>query len=300
MEKNFRVEEEYNLERIDKYLSMKLSDSRANVQALIKAKNITVNDNPTKNNYKVKTDDLIVVVPFEEVETDVIPENIPIDIIYQDKDVLVVNKSDDMVVHPAVGNTTGTLVNALLYHVKDLEAIKGEIRPGIVHRIDKETSGLLMVAKNNKALEHLGEQLREKTVTRKYIALVDGVIPHNLGKVNAPIGRDPKNRQRMACVENGKEAVTNFKVIERFENNTLIECVLETGRTHQIRVHMNYIGFPIVGDQKYGLRKTDTTHGQYLHAQTLGFVHPATEEYIEFTSELPSFFEEKLKELRSA
>ncbi len=300
MEQNFRVEEEFHLERLDKYLSNKLDESRSTIQALIKEQNVLVNEKKAKNNYKVKTNDMITVIPFEEVETDIQPENIPLDIVYQDNDVVVVNKSDNMVVHPAVGNTNGTLVNALLYHIKDLEAIKGEIRPGIVHRIDKETSGLLMVAKNAKALEHLSNQLKEKTVTRKYVALVDGVIPHNLGKVNAPIGRDPKNRQRMACVENGKSAVTNFKVLERFENNTLIECILETGRTHQIRVHMSYIGFPIVGDSKYGLRKTDTTHGQYLHAQTLGFEHPSTDEYIEFTSELPYYMIDRIKELRNA
>ena len=294
-----RITKEQHLQRIDKVLTILLEESRATVQALIKEQNVLVNGTPSKNNYKVKEGDIITVTPFEEVDIDITPEDIPLDIVYQDDTVVVVNKGYDMVVHPGAGNYSGTMVNALLHHIKDLEAIKGEIRPGIVHRIDKETSGLLVVAKNGKALEHLSNQLKEKTVTRKYIALVNGVIPHNLGKVNAPIGRDKKNRQKMACTEDGKEAVTNFKVLERFEEHTLIECVLETGRTHQIRVHMQYIGFPIVGDPKYGKRKADTTYGQYLHAQTLGFVHPKTEEYIEFESELPAFFKEKLEELRN-
>ncbi len=299
METKIIVAEENHLNRLDKYLTIMLNESRATVQALVAAENILVNDHATKNNYKVKWDDVITITPFEEVITDVVAEDIPLNIVYQDKDMLIVDKDYNMVVHPGAGNYNGTMVNALLFHVKDLQAIKGEIRPGIVHRIDKETSGLLMVAKNPKALEHLGDQLRLKTVTRKYAALVEGVIPHNLGKVNAPIGRDPKNRQRMKCVKGGKEAVTNFKVVERFEKYTLIECVLETGRTHQIRVHMNYIGFPIVGDSKYGIRKTDTEFGQYLHAKTLGFIHPTTEEYMEFNSELPEYFKNKITELKN-
>lgn len=299
MEKTIIVSEENHLNRLDKYLTIMLGESRATVQAMVKSENIIINDKPTKNNYKVKRDDVIKITAFEETVTDVVPEDIPLNIVYQDNDMLVVDKDYNMVVHPGAGNYSGTMVNALLHHVKDLQAIKGEIRPGIVHRIDKETSGLLMVAKNPKALEHLGEQLRLKTVTRKYIALVEGVIPHNLGKVNAPIGRDPKNRQKMKCVENGKVAVTNFKVLDRFEKHTLVECVLETGRTHQIRVHMLYIGYPIFGDSKYGKRKTDTEFGQYLHAQTLGFIHPTTEEYMEFKSELPEYFKEKLVELKN-
>jgi len=202
-----------------------------------------------------------------------------------------------MVVHPGAGNWSGTMVNALLYHVKDLKAIKGEIRPGIVHRIDKETSGLLMVAKDNETLEGLSNQLRDKTVTREYIALVEGVIPHNHGKIDAPIGRDPKYRQRNAVVKEGKPAVTHFNVLKRYEKHTLISCELETGRTHQIRVHMQYIKFPIVGDPKYGLRKTDITNGQFLHAKTLGFVHPQTGEYMEFETELPKYFKDFLEAL---
>ncbi len=291
------VLEENNLERFDKYLTERLEQSRAAIQHLIKEGYILVNGITVKTNYKVKTDDVITIDEPEEKVIDVVAEDIPLDIIYQDKDVVIVNKNYNMVVHPGAGNYTGTMVNALLHHVKDLQAIKGEIRPGIVHRIDKETSGLLMVAKNAKAVENLGEQLRLKTVTRKYIALVEGVIPHNLGKINAPIGRDPKNRQAMKVVEKGKEAVTNFKVLTRYENNTLIECQLETGRTHQIRVHLNYIGYPLVGDPKYGRKKTDTTHGQFLHAKTLGFIHPTTKEYMEFDSELPKYFTDHLESL---
>ena len=292
-----KIESVNNFERIDKVLSEILGASRSKVQAMIKEDFILVNEETTKANYKVKTGDLITVEEMEERIIDMEPENLPLDIVYQDDDLLVVNKDYNMVVHPGAGNWDGTMVNALLYHVKDLKAIKGEIRPGIVHRIDKETSGLLVVAKSEKAVENLGEQLRLKTVTRKYTALVEGVIPHNRGRINAPIGRDPRNRQKMACVEGGKEAVTNFTVIERFSKQTLIECVLETGRTHQIRVHLKYIGFPLVGDPKYGTRKTDTTHGQFLHARVLGFDHPITDEYMEFEAELPAYFKDHLENL---
>lgn len=296
MEK-IKIEAVNNFERIDKVLSEMLEVSRSKIQAMIKEDFVLVNGESTKANYKVKTGDLVTVEEMEERIIDMKPEDIPIEIVYEDDDLLVVNKGYDMVVHPGAGNWDGTLVNALLYHVKDLKAIKGEIRPGIVHRIDKETSGLLVVAKSEKAVEDLGEQLRLKTVTRKYTALVEGVIPHNRGRINAPIGRDPKNRQKMACVEGGKEAVTNFTVIERFSKQTLIECVLETGRTHQIRVHLKYIGYPLVGDPKYGTRKTDTSYGQFLHARVLGFVHPVTKEYMEFEAELPKYFKEYLENI---
>lgn len=287
------------LPRIDKYLNDCLDESRSTIQMMIKEGYILVNEVKVKNNYKLKENDVITIQEIEETEIDLLPENLPLEIVYQDDEIIIVNKDDHTVVHPGAGNTTGTLVNALLYHIKDFKAIKGEIRPGIVHRIDKETSGLLVVAKTPKALEHLSNQMKEKKAERKYIALVDGVIPHNLGKVTAPIGRDPKNRQKMACVEGGKHAVTHFKVLHRYENHTLIECVLETGRTHQIRVHMNYIGFPIYGDPKYGQRKTDTTNGQFLHAQTLGINHPNTNEYMEFTSELPQYFTDFINELEN-
>ena len=295
--REIKIESVNNFERLDKVLSEIIGASRSKIQAMIKEDFILVNEETTKANYKVKTGDLITVEEMEERIIDLKPEDIPLDIVYQDEDLLVVNKDYNMVVHPGAGNWDGTMVNALLYHIKDLKAIKGEIRPGIVHRIDKETSGLLVVAKSELAVENLGEQLRLKTVTRKYTALVEGVIPHNRGKINAPIGRDPRNRQKMACVEGGKEAVTNFTVIERFTKQTLIECVLETGRTHQIRVHLKYIGFPIVGDPKYGTRKTDTTHGQFLHARVLGFDHPVTGEYMEFEVELPAYFKEHLENI---
>jgi 23S rRNA pseudouridine1911/1915/1917 synthase len=293
-----KVANQQSNQRIDKFLNEWLEESRNTIQTMIKEGYILVNDVVVKNNYKVKEDDVITINEIEITEVDLLPEDIPLEVVYQDDEIIIVNKSDDIVVHPGAGNTSGTLVNALLFHIKDFQAIKGEIRPGIVHRIDKETSGLLVVAKTPKALEYLSDQMKEKKASRKYIALVDGVIPHNLGKVTAPIGRDPKNRQKMACVEGGKHAVTHFKVLQRYEEHTLIECTLETGRTHQIRVHMNYIGYPIYGDAKYGQRKTDTSHGQYLHAKTLGIYHPKTEEYMEFDSELPDYFQEKLEELK--
>ena len=292
-----KINEKQNLERIDKLLTDILDYSRSKVQAMLKDSAILVNNNAVKANYKVKTNDLITIEDMVEKEIELEPEDIDINIIYEDDYLLVVNKDYQLVVHPGAGNTTGTLVNALLYHVKDFKAIKGEIRPGIVHRIDKETSGLLVVAKTDSALADLSEQMKNKTVTRKYIALVEGVIPHNLGKINAPIGRDPKNRQKMAVTEKGKTSLTNFKVIKRYPKHTLIECNLETGRTHQIRVHLEYIGYPLVGDPKYGRRKTETEYGQFLHAKTLGFVHPNTKEYIEFDSELPQYFKDYLETL---
>jgi 23S rRNA pseudouridine1911/1915/1917 synthase len=294
----YKVEVDVTSQRIDKYLSDILLETRASIQHMIKEGYILVNGKQVKPNYKVKLEDKITVEQVPVVEMELIPENLPINIVYEDNDVVVVNKSDTMVVHPGAGNPSGTLVNALLYHIPDLQAIKGEIRPGIVHRIDKQTSGLLVVAKNATALAHLSNQMKEKTAKRVYIALVEGVIPHNKGKIDAPIGRDPKNRQKMAVVENGKTAVTHFTVIKRFEDKTLIECRLETGRTHQIRVHMNYIKHPIVGDPIYGRKKTDTSHGQFLHAKTLSFVHPKTKELMEFDSELPKYFSDYLESLR--
>lgn len=297
MEETIRITKEEAGERIDKYLADVLEHSRSTIQAMIKGAYVLVNDQAVKANYRIKEDDEIGIDEMPEEDFDLEAEDIPIDIVYQDDDVIVVNKSADLVVHPGAGNYHGTLVNALLFHVKDFQAIKGEVRPGIVHRIDKETSGLLVVAKNAKALENLSEQMKAKTASRKYYALVEGVIPHNKGRIDAPIGRDPKNRQRMAVTEGGKPAVTNFNVLKRYAEQTLIECELETGRTHQIRVHMSYIGYPIVGDPKYGRRKTDTKYGQYLHAKTLGFDHPTTGEYLEFDSELPDYFQEELERL---
>ena len=242
--------------------------------------------------------DLINIEPREVVTLDIEKEDIPLDVVYEDSDVIVVNKPSGMVVHPAFGHYQGTLVNALMHHCDDLSGINGVIRAGIVHRIDKDTSGLLVACKNDLAHKSLSKQLKDKTTTRKYIAIVYGQIPHNLGKINAPIGRDENNRQKMAVVSGGKPAVTHFKVLERFKKFTLIECTLETGRTHQIRVHMSYIGYPVLGDPLYGPRKVYGNTGQFLHAKTLGFVHPRTNEYVEFSKDAPSIFYETLEEIK--
>ncbi|MCQ6274024.1 RluA family pseudouridine synthase [Bacillus sp. V3B] len=287
-------------ERIDKVISSLNSDwSRTQVQNWIKEGQVLVNDQPIKTNYKCNIDDQIeIIIPDPEV-LDVVPEEMNLDIYFEDSDVIVVNKPKGMVVHPAGGHVTGTLVNGLMSHCKDLSGINGVLRPGIVHRIDKDTSGLLMVAKNDKAHEHLVNQLVAKTVTRKYKALVHGNIGHDHGTIDAPIGRDPKDRQSMTVIENGKHAVTHFHVIDRFKEFTFVECRLETGRTHQIRVHMKYIGFPLAGDPKYGPRKTIELNGQALHAAVLGFIHPSTEEYLEFEAPLPQEYEQLIEKLRN-
>ncbi len=286
--------------RLDKELDQHFPDlSRTLIQDYIKKGLVTVNGKKEKASFKLKENDLIEVTIPENENMDIEPENIPLDIVYEDHDVIVVNKPSGMIVHPSQGIVSGTLVNALLYHCHDLSGINGVNRPGIVHRIDKETSGLLMVAKNDVAHRSLTEQLKEHSVTRRYIALVHGNIPHEFGKINAPIGRDRTNRQNMTVTkENSKEAITNFKVLERYDDMTLIECRLETGRTHQIRVHMAYIGYPVYGDPKYGYKRDDQSHGQYLHAKVLGFIHPTTGEYLEFDSELPDYFQDKIKELK--
>lgn len=289
----FIVTEEEKSERIDKYISTKNEEwSRTQVQQWIKEGHLLVNDKQPKSNYKVQLEDKITITIPELEELDVVAEPMDLDIYYEDADVLVVNKPKGMVVHPAPGHVTGTLVNGLMAHCKDLSGINGVMRPGIVHRIDKDTSGLLMVAKNDMAHESLVNQLVEKSVTRKYTALVHGVISHDYGTIDAPIGRDPKDRQAMTVVDNGKNAVTHFQVLKRYNDFTLVECQLETGRTHQIRVHMKYIGYPLAGDPKYGPRKTLDLNGQALHAGVLGFVHPRTNEYLEFTSPLPEYFTE--------
>ena len=292
------ITENYAKERLDKVISIAFPDlSRSYVQQLVKDACITVNTRAEKANYKCKLNDLIEVNIPEAEALDVVAEPMDLDVYFEDQDVIVVNKPSGMVVHPAPGNMSGTLVNGLMAQVKDLSGINGVLRPGIVHRIDKDTSGLLMVAKNDMAHESLVQQLVDKTVTRRYTALVYGEIPHENGTVDAPIGRDTKDRKKMTVVDGGKHAVTHFKVLKRFSGFTLIECRLETGRTHQIRVHMKYIGYPLVGDPAYGPRKVIGEQGQYLHARTLGFVHPRTEEYVEFTAPLPAYFEEKLQEL---
>jgi len=286
-------------DRIDKVISgLDEEWSRTQVQQWIKDGNVLVNGQPVKTNYKCSFNDIIGITIPEPEELDVIPEEMDLEIYYEDSDVLVVNKPRGMVVHPAPGHMTGTLVNGLMAHCKDLSGINGVLRPGIVHRIDKDTSGLLMVAKNDMAHESLVNQLVKKTVTRKYKAIVHGVIPHDFGTIDAPLARDAKDRQSMAVVDNGKHAVTHFHVLERFKDFTFVECQLETGRTHQIRVHMKYIGYPLAGDPKYGPRKTLDINGQALHAGILGFIHPRSKEYLEFEAPLPKDFEQLLVQLR--
>ncbi|MEI4831102.1 RluA family pseudouridine synthase [Bacillus sp. FJAT-53711] len=293
------VTEEQKNERIDKFVAGVNNEwSRSQVQQWIKDGVVTVNGKDIKGNYKVKTNDEITVTIPEPESLDILPEDMNLDIYYEDSDVLVVNKPRGMVVHPAPGHTSGTLVNGLMYHCKDLSGINGVMRPGIVHRIDKDTSGLLMVAKNDMAHEALVNQLVAKTVTRRYQAIVHGVIPHDKGTIDAPIGRDKQDRQSMTVEENGKHAVTHFRVLERFNNFTHVECQLETGRTHQIRVHMKYIGYPLAGDPKYGPKKTFDINGQALHAGILGFVHPRTGEYLEFEAPIPQIFTDLLDEVR--
>ncbi|TCS84390.1 ribosomal large subunit pseudouridine synthase D [Tepidibacillus fermentans] len=295
------IDSDHAGERIDKFLVEQFAEwSRSQIQQWIKEGHVTVNEKEVKANYKVNEEDEIVVKIPPQKDLEIEPENIPLDIVYQDQDVVVINKPRGLVVHPAPGHYSGTLVNALLYHIKDLSGINGVLRPGIVHRIDKDTSGLIMVAKNDLAHESLARQLKDHIVHRVYVALVHGNIPHDLGTVDAPIGRDPKDRKKMAVVhKNSKHAVTHFIVKERFEGYTLIECKLETGRTHQIRVHMQYIGHPLVGDPLYGPKRTLNIDGQALHAKVLGFEHPRTGEYLEFDSELPEDMDRLLEQLRT-
>lgn len=297
------TEQQYTIQnekgRIDKVVSELYTDaSRSQLQTWIKEGDLLVNGKAVKTNYKVKAGDVITITPPEKKELTLEPQNIPLDIIYEDADVVVVNKPQGMVVHPSPGHEDGTLVNALLYHIQDLSSINDIVRPGIVHRIDKDTSGLLMIAKNDAAHEALAKQLADKSSYRRYIAIVHGDISHERGKIEAPIGRDPHDRKKQAVVPNGKDAVTHFQVLERFGNYTLVECQLETGRTHQIRVHMAYIGHPVAGDPIYGPRKTLKGQGQFLHAKALGFEHPTTKEWLQFEVEPPQIFKETLASLR--
>ena len=296
----FKIETEQEAGvRIDKLLPELNPDwSRSQIQDWIKLGLVEVNGKVVKSNYKTKLNDTIVATEKVVEEVDIVAEDLGIEIYYEDKDVAVVYKPKGMVVHPAPGHYTGTLVNGLMYAITDLSGINGEIRPGIVHRIDKDTSGLLMVTKNDIAHRGLVEQLVDKTVTREYTALVHGHIPHEFGTIEAPIGRNPKERQEMAIVDDGKEAVTHFNVIEKFDQYTLVNCQLETGRTHQIRVHMKHIGYPLVGDPKYGRKKTLDLGGQALHAGLLGFEHPITGKYIEKEAPLPEYFEALIEKLR--
>ena len=286
-------------ERIDKFLQQELTDvSRTNIQNLISEGYIKVDGNNIKTNYKLKEGNVITIDYKEPEELDVVKQDIPVDIVYEDNDLIIVNKAKGMVVHPSVGHKDGTLVNALLFH-SELSSINGTIRPGIVHRIDKDTSGLLIVAKNDKAHVKLSEMIANKDVKRKYYALVHGSIKHDYGTIDAPIARNPKERKEMAIIDEGKPSITHFKVIDRFEKYTLIECELETGRTHQIRVHMKYINHPVMGDDKYGQPcPYMDTEGQVLHASELTLVHPTTGETMTFHAPLPEYFEKLLEILR--
>ena len=285
---------EINDERIDTFLAKTLDISRSKAAKMIED-NVLVNNKKVKNSYLVKENDKISITEYEEEEIKAIPEKMDLDIVYEDDDVIVVNKENGIVVHLAIANNNNNLVNGLLYNSKELSSKNGEFRPGIVHRIDAYTTGLLMIAKNDKAHDFLAKQLNEKTVHRKYIALVWGVINNDTGTIDAPIGRDNLDRKKMAVVSGGKEAITHFKVLKRYKNATLIELKLETGRTHQIRVHMNYIGYPVVNDPVYGRRKLIDNTGQCLHAKELGFIHPTTKKYMEFSCELPMCFTNILK-----
>lgn len=285
--------------RIDKVLNDRLADfSRTQIQQWIKEQLVSIDGKVVKANYKVSAGDKVLIKIPEPEELDLVPENLDLEIVYEDDDVVIVNKPQGMVVHPSAGHPNGTLVNGLLYQIKNLSTINDVVRPGIVHRIDKDTSGLLMVAKNDRAHEALAKQLKDKTSLRKYVALVHGEIPHEKGRIEAPIGRSKVNRKMQAVIEDGKPAVTHFEVLKRFEGFTLIELQLETGRTHQIRVHMQYIGYPVAGDPLYGPKKTLKGNGQFLHAKLLGFEHPTTGEMMVFEAPLPEIFKKTLKQLK--
>lgn len=300
---SFEVEAEYEDERLDKYLSVIFPEqSRSFFQKLIKEEHVSVNEKHEKANYRLKPEDVVTVEIPDAVETPILPEDIPLDILYEDDDVLIVNKPKGMVVHPSAGHYTGTLVNAIMYHCKDsLSGINGEIRPGIVHRIDMDTTGSLIVCKNDESHVAVAEQIKEHSVTRRYRGIVCGVVREDEGTIHAPIGRHPVERKKMAINErNGKDAITHYKVLERFHNYTYMEFELETGRTHQIRVHMASIGHPLLGDAVYSSgRSPYKLQGQTLHAMTIGFIHPRTKEYLEVSAPLPEYFEKILRDLRS-
>lgn len=288
-------------ERIDKYLSEQLEDmTRSHIQKLIKENMVRVNGMAVKSNFKLSASDQIEVEIPELKEPDILPENIPLDILYEDQDILVVNKPKGMVVHPAPGHYTGTLVNAIMYHCKDnLSGINGVMRPGIVHRIDMDTTGSLLICKNDRAHQALAEQLKEHSITRKYHAIVHGRLKEDEGTIDKPIGRHPIDRKKMSVhCTNGREAITHYRVLKRFQQFTYIECQLETGRTHQIRVHMSSIGHPILGDQVYVPAKCPyKLQGQTLHAKVLGITHPTTGEYMEFDAPLPDYFQGLLEKM---
>lgn len=295
------VEDDFNT-RIDKWLSDHIELTRSRIQNLIEDGQVCVNGTPVKSNYKVSEDDEISINVPEAVEPEIVAEDIPLDIVYEDNDVIIINKPKDMVVHPAPGHYTGTVVNGLMYHCKDnLSGINGVLRPGIVHRIDKDTTGLIVACKNDKAHNSLSEQLKVHSITRKYRAIVHGVIKDDFGTVTGAIARHPGDRKRMT-IDNyrGREATTHYRVLKRFKDFTYVECELETGRTHQIRVHMKSINHPVLGDEVYGPSKCPyKLNGQCLHAMALGFIHPTTKEYVEFISdpEVPQYFSDLLKKL---
>ncbi|WP_312425887.1 RluA family pseudouridine synthase [Lacrimispora sp.] len=302
MSQEFIVAPEEAGVRIDRYLSDQCQDiSRSYLQKLLKEQSVLVEEKPVKSNYKVNAGDRISLTLPEIREPEIVPEEIPLDIVYEDKDIILINKPKGMVVHPAAGHYSGTLVNGLMSHCRDeLSGINGVMRPGIVHRIDMDTTGVLIVCKNDMAHNSISEQLKEHSITRKYAAIVHGVLKDDKGTINAPIGRHPIDRKKMSINEkNGREAVTHYRVLERFRQFTYIECQLETGRTHQIRVHMASIGHPLLGDSVYGPAKCPfRLTGQTLHAGVLGIIHPRTGEYMEFTAPLPDYFEELLRKLR--
>jgi 23S rRNA pseudouridine1911/1915/1917 synthase len=302
MEKiNYIIEENEVGNRLDKVLCARSEDfSRARIQQLLDQGLIHVNDEIKKNNYKVRCGDEVEIEIPEVKELEAFPQDLNLDIIYEDEDIIVINKPKGMVVHPGAGNPDHTLVNGLLYHCKDLSGINGVLRPGIVHRIDKDTTGCIVACKNDMAHEAISKQLSNKTCSRDYIAIVHGELPHEYGTIDAPIGRDSRDRQNMTVTDkNARDAVTHFRVEERFKGFTLVSFKLETGRTHQIRVHMQYIGFPIVGDPKYSLRNTrQDTQGQALHAQSLTLVHPRTHETMTFEAPLPDYFKALIEEMR--
>lgn len=295
----FIVSEAQNGLRFDKLCVEILPDlSRTRIQELIANGFITINDLEAKANTKVRTNDIISAEWPEDEALKVEAEEMDLNVLYEDSDLIVINKPKGMVVHPGAGNPNHTLVNGLLHHCKDLSGINGVLRPGIVHRIDKDTSGCLVVAKNDLAHQNLSEQLAQRSLKRTYIALVHGVIQHNVGTIEAPIGRDKNDRQKMTVTSlNARPALTHFKVLKRYDAYTLVECQLDTGRTHQIRVHFQYINFPIVGDPKYSIKKTLETQGQCLHAQRIEFIHPRTKDVMQFEAEMPEVFKHVLEEL---
>ena len=302
MKQSYLVPEEFQGERIDKYLSEACCGlTRSYLQKLLKSQLVEVDGKAVKNSYRVSAGETVELEVPEAVEPEIEAESIPLDILYEDKDIILINKPKGMVVHPAPGHYTGTLVNALMYHCREnLSGINGVMRPGIVHRIDMDTTGSLLVCKNDRAHQILAEQLKDHSITRRYEAIVHGNLKEDSGTVNAPIGRHPTDRKKMSVhAPHGREAVTHYRVLERFGNYTHIECELETGRTHQIRVHMASIGHPILGDLVYGPTKCPfRLQGQTLHAGILGFVHPSTGAYVQFDAPLPEYFEELLKKLR--